>query len=363
MRGLYLVLWLLTALPAWAAPSRWVEVTGYALMDGGDADAARRRAMADALLAAALAGGADVRAHTAVDRAVVTSDLLIVRPVGRVLEHRVLSSRQNGTQWEVTLRARVGTGADNACQTRRRLIVTAYAPKIRVAPDVPAWAEPMAQEIVADLLQTLADHPATASLRVTRRAMTNLSAGQEALDYATLTRGSVRLGENEHAFLPALRLEVVGGAPGAKNLMLTLDLAFQGAQGEAMTTRVERHVTLPGPSPLGRAAPLLAPTRAAMRARLTAGLDRDLSAMLDREACRPVVAVLALRNGRITAPFGSANGLSRGAVAFTVDRDASTELLEVVALSPGRVELRPLDPHRPAAAFANRPVRFLDTGM
>ena len=189
------------------------------------------------------------------------------------------------------------------------------------------------------------------------------SATREAVDYVTLTRGAVRLAENEHAFLPALRLDVAAGPAGGKRLEMRLDLTFQGAQGEVMTTRVERSVTLPGPSPLGRAAPLLSPTRAAMRARLTAGLDRDLAAMLDREGCKPVVAVLAVQGGRITAPFGTANGLSRGAVAFTVDRDGSTELLEVVALSSGQVELRPLDPHRPAAAFANRPVRFLDTGM
>ncbi len=361
MRALVLGLVLLLATPLHAAEGLWVEVTGYGFLSGADPDSARRRAVADALLAAALAGGAEVRGHTAVDKSRVTADLLIVRPVGRVLQHEVLGIRQSGDQVAVTIRAKVGIDAGGDCDSRRHLVVTAYAPDIHVSPYAPAWAEPMATEIVAALLDALGRHPAVEHVRTTQRALPGMTPGREAVDYASLTRGSVRLAAGDHAFVPSVRLEVEGDAI-SKQLVLTLDLNFVGGQGEVMQRRIERRVTLPGPSPLGRAGALVAPKRAAMVAKLTKGLDRDFAAMLDGETCKPVVATLSAAGGKITAPFGSRQGLSRGSIAFTVDRSTTTELLEVVSLSRASVELRPLDPNRPAAAFDGRAVRFLETG-
>ena len=367
MRAVLLVLLLLMAAPVKAAEGLWVEVTGYGCLAGNDPDSARRRALADALLAAALAGGAEVRGHTAVDKARVTSDLLIVRPVGRVLSHEVLAVRQNGDQIAVTIRAKVGVDSGGQCASRRNLVVTAYAPVIRVSPYAPAWAEPMATDIVATLLEVLSRQPAVEHVRSTQRPLPGLSPAREAVDYATLTKGSVRLAAGEHAFVPVLRLDVdgdgIGGDGIGKSLVLTLDLNFTGGQGEVMQRRIERRVTLPGPTPFGRAAALIAPKRQAMIGKLTKGLDAEFAAILSQETCKPVVATLSAGKGSITAPFGSRQGLSRGSIAFTVDRNATTELLEVVALSASSVELRPLDPNLPARAFDGRPVRFVETGM
>lgn len=362
MRALFLAVLLLIAGPLHAAEGLWVEVTGYGFMSSGDADTARRRAMADALLSAALAGGAEVRGHTAVDKSVVTSDLLIVRPVGRVLRHEVTGISQTGDQVAVTIRALVGVDAGGQCESRRRLVVTAYAPDIRVSPYAPAWAEPLATDIVAELLDTLGHHPLVEHVRTTQRSLPGMSAAREAVDYTTLTRGSVRLEAGEHAFVPRVRLDVEGNGV-TKSLVLTLDLNFIGGQGEVISRRIERRVMLPGPNPLGRVGTLVAPKRREMVAKLAGGLDRDFTAMLDDKTCQPVIATLSTVGGRITAPFGTRNGLSRGSIAFTVDRSGSTEMLEVVGLNRGSVELRPLDPNRPAAAFEGRPVRFLDTGM
>lgn len=362
MRSILLVLLMLIAAPVQAAEGLWVEVTGYGFLAGKDPDTARRRALADALLAAALAGGAEVRGHTAVDKARVTSDLLIVRPVGRVLSHQVLAIRQNGDQVAVTIRAKVGVDAGGQCASRRNLVVTAYAPVIRVSPYAPAWAEPMATDIVATLLEVLSRQPSVDHVRSTQRPLPGLSPAREAVDYATLTKGSVRLAAGEHAFVPVLRLDVEDDGNG-RSLVLTLDLNFTGGQGEVMQRRIERRVTLPGPTPFGRAGAVIAPKRQAMIGKLTKGLDAEFSGMLEVETCKPVVATLTAGKGSITAPFGSRQGLTRGSIAFTVDRNATTEMLEVVALSASSVELRPLDPNLPARAFDGRPVRFLETGM
>jgi hypothetical protein len=346
-----------------AADGLWVDATGFAIQTWAeDAASAKRRAVADALLMAALSGGASVRGHTAVDKSVITADLLIVRPVGRVLRHEIVSVQQTGDTWQATIRALVGVGPQSACNTRRTLVVTAYAPQIDVSPNAPAWTVPLAQEVANRLVERLERHKATDLVRVTNRAMPDMTAAREALDYEVLTRGSVRLADGEHGFVPVIRLDV-GGMGATPELTLELEMVLVGGNGEVARQSVLRQVALPGASPLGRVATLVQPNRRQMAARLTDGLEAEMTALLDVETCKPVLTRLAVGNGAISAPVGRKQGLTRGSIAFTADSDASTELLEVVELGASRVVLRPLDPNRPARAFDGRPVRFVEAGL
>lgn len=346
-----------------AAEGLTVRATGFAIQSGADdAASAKRRALADALLQAALSGGASVTGHTAIDKSVVTADLLIVRPVGQVLEHRVVALDRNGDTWTATIEAVVGLGPTGDCTSRRNLAVTVYAPVITVSPEAPAWTEPLAMEIAKALVGRLDAHPATDLVRVTDREMPQIAKSREATDYATLTRGSVRLAEGGHAFIPMIDIDV-GGRGARPELTMNLTMVLIGGNGEEVRQNLQRVVKLRGVSPLGRMAVALAPDRRQMAARLTDGIESEMDALLDVESCKPVLANLAVSGGTISAPVGRRQGLSRGAIAFTADGDTSTEMLEVVDLDAERVVLRPLDPGRRAGDFAGRPVRFLETGL
>lgn len=363
MRRLALLLCLTLAQPLQAAEAVWIEVTGQSFHSAAeDPDTTRRRAVADALLQAALAGGASITGHTAVDKSVVTADLLVVRPVGRVLEHRVLALRQTADGWHATIRAKVGAEAGGHCTDRRRLVVTAYRADIRVSPHAPAWAEPLATGIIHDLLRALGRHRAVEHVRTTQRSLPSGDGSRDGFDYVTLTRGSVRLPAGEHALLPELRIETADGGP-RDRLVMTLDLALVGGDGTVSRHSLTRETALPAASPFGRAAVLVEPDRRRMSAALLKGMDRAFDALLDAETCRPVSARMAVAGGTISVPVGRRMGLTRGAIAFTADADHSTEMLEVVSLSANSASLRPLDPSRPAAAFAGRPVRFVQTGL
>ena len=363
LRAALLLVLMLAALPLRAAEGLVVQATGFAIQSGAeDAASAKRRAVADALLQAALSGGASVTGHTAVDKSVVTADLLIVRPVGRVLRHSVIDLSRNGDTWTATVEALVGLGPVGVCDSRRNLVVTVYAPVISVAPDAPAWTEPLAVEVTKALVRRLEAHRATELVRVTDRAMPRIDEGRDATDYVTLTRGSVRMKEGDHAFVPVIQIDV-GGRGQRPELTMDLTMVLIGGNGEEVRQEARRVVKLPGVSPLGRLAVALEPDRRQMAARLTEGLEGEMDALLDIETCKPVLANLKVSGGAISAPVGRRQGLSRGSIAFTADRDNSTEMLEVVELGAERVVLRPLDPGRSAKAFAGRPVRFLEAGL
>ena len=363
LRAALVLVLVLAAAPLRAAEGLVVQATGFAIQSGAeDAASAKRRAVADALLQAALSGGAAVTGHMAVDKSVITADLLIVRPVGRVLRHSVIALDRNGDTWTATVEALVGLGPVGICDSRRTLVVTVYAPVIAVSPRAPAWTEPLAMEVAKALVRRLESHPATELVRVTDRAMPRGETGREATDYVTLMRGSVRMKEGDHAFVPVIQIDV-GGRGQRPDLAMDLTMVLIGGNGEEVRQEVRRSVTLPGVSPLGRLAVALEPDRRQLVARLTEGLEDELDALLDVETCKPVLANLKVSGGTISAPVGRRQGLSRGSIAFTADRDGSTEMLEVVELSAERVVLRPLDPGRSAKAFVGRPVRFLEAGL
>lgn len=345
---------------ALARESHWVEVTGHAAISGPeDRDSARRRALADALFQAALIGGAEVRGHTAVSQSVVTADLSIVRAIGRVLDHRILAQAERQGLWQVTIAARVGLGGDPFCPAPRRLPVSIYAPEIVVSPDAPAWAEPLARSLAADLIEAVDRHPATDLIRITDRAIP-ADGRAEGFDYTVLTQGSVRLQPGDIGFAPALRLSTTRGAFGDR-LELEAELRLYDPDGRLLRQEFHSSAMLALPRALGRMTDITRRDRQAVSQALRKGLDGLLQGLLDQRACDPVTAVLQARGGKgLIVPVGRRHGLSRAALAFTTDRDHTTALLEIVALDGSQAELRSLDPNITPAMLHGRPVRFLE---
>lgn len=365
MRLWAIVLFVLTcALPAQAEDALWVEAEGFGFaVNNGDVESARRRALMDALLNASLAGGAAIQAHSAVSLARVERDLLIVQPTGRVLQHDIIGQSLQNNTWRVTVRALVGNDTMTICQAANRLHVITYAPQIRVSPAAPFWTEQLAQDVVQSLFHVLDRHHAVDSLRITDRPMPRgVSDSRAARDYVTLTQGDVRLTAGDFGFAPDLSISVVAdGRAQAAELHLTL--ALVSSDGEVTRQEIVRQTRLPRPSLLGNAAVLTQRTREQMASDLTQGLTQAFDHLLSVQSCAPLSTTLALSGSDLSVNLGSRQGLSRGAVAFTVDRDNSVEMLEIVTLSDRSATLRPMDPTKSAQSFAGRPVRFLDTGL
>ncbi len=346
-----------------AAAEGWVEVTGIAMQDGpSDADAARRRALADALLQAAYAGGASVQGHTAVSLGRVTSDLAIATATGRILEHRILSQSFDGTAWHVTLRARVGANDDRAACRPRPIRVRGFAPEIRVSTAAPAWAEPLAQDIVARLRDGLSHRRGVTLTGWSDRSRPLPPDAPRRRNYRTLTSAEERLAPNQFGLIAQIALSSQARGLSGRSLALDLDLALVDGQGDRRSVQLQSAVPLPGVSPLGRAAVLAAPGRQRLAADLTDGVEPLLAQLMTAVQCAPVRAALGLAGNALVAPVGRQDGLSRGDIAMTDDRDGTTQLLEIVDLGPDRTTLRPLDPGLRPQTLAGRTIRFIGTG-
>lgn len=99
---------LLVPVTARAQEVRIVEASGQARIHApADSDAARRRALGEALVSAALAGGAELAGYSAMAQGRITRDVTVMRATAQVLSHEVLEARQVGDGWTLRIRARV----------------------------------------------------------------------------------------------------------------------------------------------------------------------------------------------------------------------------------------------------------------
>jgi hypothetical protein len=331
----------------------WVEAEGRAYVaSAADQDAARRRAIGEALVTAALSGGASLRGHTAMDKGRITADLTILRPTGRILTHRVLSAQLQNGEWLVRVAAEVGPMPVGACASRRRMTVSATPPQIRVTPEASAWAEPLAQGLARDLMDLLRAHPDTDLERIAPVSAAPVAA---ALDYTALTRGQSLPAPGDHRMSQSITVDRQG-----KALHLTLDLALMGQDGTNVTRRFQREAMVPRG---GFAGYIAGQNRSRAETDLTAGLLQEVRAMLDGLACQPAEARLALGADGLSVPLGRRHGLTRASLAFVDDPNDGFGLLEVVSLDNRHTTLRPLDPTRSPASFNGLRVYFVEAGL
>ncbi|MDZ7908459.1 MAG: flagellar assembly protein T N-terminal domain-containing protein [Gemmobacter sp.] len=357
-----IALLMLALLPAGLqAKPRWIEATGIAFPDGpADRESARRRAVADALLQAALAGGADLRGHSVQHMGRITSDLLILRPVGQVLEFRVLQETRHPDRIELRISALVGPEGTGGCAPRP-LTVTVFTPQVHVATGAPAWAGPLADQVAERLRRQIGR---TEGVTVDRIVATRAPlSGAAPRGHAGLNPDLVRLAPGDYGLAAEIRFLPVAAGLSGRGLRLELTLDLIGGGGAASRATLQADARLPGSSPLGRAAVLAQPGRDRLAQDLTRDLEPVLQQLVQRVRCKPLAARLQATPEGLAVDLGRRHGLGRGAIAFTTDGDSSTELLEIVRLDDSRALLRPLDPQSSAAALAGRSVRFLETGM
>ena len=328
---------------------RQITTEGHAYVTSPrDKDAARRRAIADALVSAALAGGATLQGHTVMDRGRITVDLSLLRPAGRVLSHRVFSTQLQDGMWTASVLATVGPISKTIC-TGRRLSVSTPPPHIKVAPNAPAWAVPLAQDMPQTVMKILRSHPGV-DLAVIAPSNTR----QNMQAYTTLTQGRSSPLPGDHLLQQSVEIRQQGNS-----LRLILSLSLIGQDGGTVRWQFQRDTSVPAGGSIGFLAGQT-PDKAANT--LTRDLPPELGRFLDELACQAPQARLAWSNGALNVPLGQKHGITRSSLAFVDDPNGSFGLLEVQALTDRHTTLRPLDPTVSERSYDGLRVYFLETG-
>ena len=344
-----------------------VEAVGQAVATGAASDARlRSRALQDALYQAALKGGASVNGYSVTSNAVLTSDVLVVRPDSQILDYRIVEEKVTRSSARIAIQAYIGRiDAPPACARRAVLDIALQRPQVELAASAPAWLI-ATEEVTAALLER--DINALDGVTLVQASDAS-SQSQSSLaaefDYTSLTLGVLQTpGAGAQAKTLSTTISLAGSKSSAfKNgLMVQVESKlFDPSLERAPLMRVETRELL-----LNRTTPIQlvnANSRATRQEILTqiGAIARDMARdMIVQRMCQSLSAKLVLREGTLTAPFGRNDGLTRHHLAYTQGGDTPYEILEIEVLNDQSAEVRPLDSSRTSAFFAGQTVQFME---
>ena len=371
LRGIKYVLFAVTfiaAIPVLAEGDiKRVEAVGQAVATGAASDARlRSRALQDALYQAALKGGASINGYSVTSNAVLTSDVLVVRPDSQILDYRIVEEKVTRSSARIAIQAYVGRiDAPPACARRAVLDIALQRPQVDLAASAPAWLI-ATEEVTAALLErdinALDGVTLVQASDASRQSQSSLAAE---FDYTSLTLGVL---QNAGARAQAKTLSTTISLSGSKSsafknglLVQVESKLFDPSLESAPLVRVVTRELL-----LNRTTPIQlvnANSRANRQEILTqiGAMARDMARdMIVQRMCQSLSAKLVLREGTLTAPFGRNDGLTRHHLAYTQGRDTPYEILEIEVLNDQSAEVRPLDSSRTSAFFAGQTVQFME---
>ncbi|MDA9209182.1 flagellar assembly protein T N-terminal domain-containing protein [bacterium] len=371
LRGIKYVLFAVTfiaAIPVLAEGDiKRVEAVGQAVATGAASDARlRSRALQDALYQAALKGGASINGYSVTSNAVLTSDVLVVRPDSQILDYRIVEEKVTRSSARIAIQAYVGRiDAPPACARRAVLDIALQRPQVDLAASAPAWLI-ATEEVTAALLErdinALDGVTLVQASDASRQSQSSLAAE---FDYTSLTLGVL---QNAGARAQAKTLSTTISLSGSKSsafknglLVQVESKLFDPSLESAPLVRVVTRELL-----LNRTTPIQlvnANSRANRQEILTqiGAMARDMARdMIVQRMCQSLSANLVLREGTLTVPFGRNDGLTRHHLAYTQGRDTPYEILEIEVLNDQSAEVRPLDSSRTSAFFAGQTVQFME---
>ena len=344
-----------------------VEAVGQAVATGAASDARlRSRALQDALYQAALKGGASVNGYSVTSNAVLTSDVLVVRPDSQILDYRIVEEKVTRSSARIAIQAYVGRiDAPPACARRAVLDIALQRPQVELAASAPAWLI-ATEEVTAALLErdinALDGVTLVQASDASRQSQSSLAAE---FDYTSLTLGVLQTpGAGAQAKTLTTMISLSGSKSSAfKNgLMVQVESKlFDPSLESAPLMRMEtRELLLNRTTPIQLVNANSRATRQEILMQIGA-MARDMARdMIIQRMCQSLSAKLVLREGTLTAPFGRNDGLTRHHLAYTQGGDTPYEILEIEVLNDQSAEVRPLDSSRTSAFFAGQTVQFME---
>ncbi len=371
LRGIKYVLFAVTfiaAIPVLAEGDiKRVEAVGQAVATGAASDARlRSRALQDALYQAALKGGASINGYSVTSNAVLTSDVLVVRPDSQILDYRIVEEKVTRSSARIAIQAYVGRiDAPPACARRAVLDIALQRPQVDLAASAPAWLI-ATEEVTAALLErdinALDGVTLVQASDASRQSQSSLAAE---FDYTSLTLGVL---QNAGARAQAKTLSTTISLSGSKSSAFKNGLLVQvesklfdpSLERAPLVRVVTRELLLNRTTPIQLVNANSRATRQEILMQIGA-MARDMARdMIVQRMCQSLSAKLVLREGTLTAPFGRNDGLTRHHLAYTQGRDTPYEILEIEVLNDQSAEVRPLDSSRTSAFFAGQTVQFME---
>lgn len=363
-----LVFFVLGAHSASAAPFQFTETTGRAvIIDDAAQQEARLLALEEALYLAALQGGARINGFSAITADTSLEDHFVVRPASRILDYTITNEVIDDQHYQVSIRAAVGDLPRGTCLHERTVNLTVFAPVMRQAPDTPAIAGPMAEQVIAALVDVIDVKPALNARLATTTKLdpARLARANDSFDYEALTTGLIRVRKGDFAIIPEIVLTgSLEGSEVFRKEILHMDIMlhlFSGEDYEFIETfsrsaslHVQNKTVLRSFNVLTRA------TRPDMLRQMLDQVEPLVSGMTNTLRCRPLTATLAVADGRLQVPIGSYHGMRQNVLAVASGTNTPWHIMRVTQVNAMSSQLTPLNSNRDLSRLVGQTVEFME---
>ena len=331
------------------------------------AELARMRALEDALYLAALQGGADVNGFTAVSTDTSLQDHFVIRPSTKILDYTILSENESDSQFEVIIRAAVGTLPEQKCKRSRPINITIYQPNTSIDMNVPAWIEIYHTKLFNEILFILNKDPLLSinNAMDTPLSPSKLKTVDEKFDYSSLISPQIRVRKGDYAVVPTISISsrnVATRLLTSRNIEIKLGLnVFNGGTYDLIEkfeeTIIFEHDRL---TLLQTLADADKKSREELITIMSSLIEPLILEMTKTLGCKSLEDTIVLNAEQLITQIGSNQGIKTNMLAITSGKHTPWTMLRVVSVSENAAILEPLDKARELSELDGKTVEFME---
>lgn len=348
-----------------------VNATGRSVIINNDLDAAKKRALEEALYLASLQGGAKVDGFSSIDNQTNLNENLLVRPASEIIDFTILEEVSDKTHFSVRIQAALMFNGKNiTCNQRKRIKLSYLQPHFNVSSKLPAWTNELPGFISEKILRNISSYDDIEVIDMQNFFIKpeNLS-GNNGLSYSSIMGNNVNIKNGEFSIIPLI--EISSGKSRlhrfSQEILFSIKLRLFQGPNYKIIENINYNFSLITGNKTGY--PHLDAFYKIPIDRLINQIDLSLSKLhfrvLDQLKCVPLETTVAYKNQELIAPLGTNQGLYTGRIGIISNNnpDNSMENWSVVSVSDANLDysiLETLNSKMDKKNLDGKLIRFID---
>ena len=346
--------------------------SGRAVIINGDKDAARKRALDEALYLASLQGGAKVDGFSSIDTKTRLKESLVIRPASEIIDFKVLDEGFDLTHYEVKIQAALlQKNIDLKCDSTRINNISFLQPHYVVSSNSPAWTHHLPSLISSIILKNLKN---LKDLKMSDKRNffidpENKKRVKNELNYEALTEKTLYIKNGEYSIIPSIKISRALSRLHrfSDELVFSIDLLLYEGPNYSFVDSFSYDFSLNLGNHTGYEG--LDSFYSVSKSKIIEYLDLSLSKyhfrIHDTMKCLPLETKLIYSNEKLIANLGTNQGLYRGKIGLISTRnpDNSMENWSVMSVVSSDLDasiLEPLNPNIDLIDLNGKLIRFLN---
>ena len=359
-----------------SAQTKFVNVTGRAVIIDNTPALSRKVALEDALYLAALEGGAIISGYSALDAQTNLSEEIIVRPASGILDYTIVNEVVSDQHYEVSIKALIGpSDLRSGCQARPSVRLIAFLPSYYISETAPPWSQNLAPNMFKEIISKVSSEK---NVELINAVNTDVNSNFKNLNsnnynYNSLTGSVTEVKPADFALETNIIVDIIQHPHKTKISNSTLEdylsvsinlIITDPITGEIVYETNRNGLSFIGPrKTIFRSINVLSSPNKKNIASSLMNIINDLSSEISKVLiCKPLKAIAKSSkiDQSLTINLGTSQGITVGKLALAESQNTPFAVFEVVETSVSSSRLIPLDKKRAVGSYYGKVLTFME---